>query len=152
AGAEDPFGQAAGRVRQRRQHGGARKAIRPRCRDPHRPGALTSVRAAARHSACSGEVDPASPTRTCANQRDWTAGPVMAGGVLGAIYFIGVPLVMLAVAALRGPADLLPFEPGARWTGEHIAALLDDPVIWSRILPDSFVFVAGTVALVFCLG
>src|SRR5262249_43701728 len=123
AGAEDPFRQAAGRVRQRRQHGGARETVRPRRRDPDRPGALTSVRAAA-------------------GRRDWTAVPVMAAGVLGAIYLIGVPLVMLTVAALRGPADLLPFEPGARWTLEHVGALVDDPVILSRILPDTLVFVA----------
>jgi len=76
----------------------------------------------------------------------------MAAGVLGAIYLIGVPLVMLTVAALRGPADLLPFEPGARWTLEHVGALVDDPVILSRILPDTLVFVAGTVVLVFCIG
>jgi len=57
--------------------------------------APTSVRAAARHT-------------------DWSAGPVMAAGVAGAVYLIGVPLVMLVAAALRGPADLLPFEPGAR--------------------------------------
>src|SRR5262249_22567301 len=133
AGSENPWRQAAGGARHCRHHGGARAAVRSRRRDPDRPGALISVRAAA------------SPT-------DWTAGAVMAAGVAGAVYLIGVPLVMLAVAALRGPADLLPFEPGARWTLEHVAELADDPVIWSRILPDTFVFVAGTVALVFCLG
>ena len=87
-----------------------------------------------------------------ANNLDWTARLVIVAGVGAAIYLIGVPLTMLAFAALRGPADFLPLEPGARWTFENIHALLADPVIYTRILPDTFVFVAGTVALVFCIA
>jgi iron(III) transport system permease protein len=83
---------------------------------------------------------------------DVAAKAVLAVGVAGAIYLIAVPLAMLLLAALRGPADLLPFEPGARWTFEHIRALFADPIIVTRILPDTFVFVAGTVALAFALG
>lgn len=83
---------------------------------------------------------------------DVSAKIVLAVGVASAIYLIAVPLVMLLVAAFRGPADQLPFEPGARWTLQHIHALLTDPVITTRILPDTFVFVVGTVAVVFVLG
>jgi iron(III) transport system permease protein len=77
---------------------------------------------------------------------------VLTVGVVGAIYLIAVPLAMLLLAAFRGPADFLPFEPGARWTFEHVRALVTDPVIYTRILPDTFVFVAGTVVLVFAIG
>ena len=59
---------------------------------------------------------------------------------------------MLLFAAFRGPSDYLPFEPGARWTLENFRALFTDPVIYTRILPDTFVFVAGTVALTFAIG
>jgi iron(III) transport system permease protein len=83
---------------------------------------------------------------------DVAAKAVLAVSVAGAIYLIAVPLAMLLLAAFRGPADLLPFEPGARWTFEHIRALFADPIIVTRILPDTFVFVAGTVALAFALG
>ena len=68
------------------------------------------------------------------------------------VYLIGVPLAMLLFAAFRGPADHLPFEPGAHWTLEHIRALFTDPIIYARILPDTFIFVAGTVMLVFAIA
>ena len=77
---------------------------------------------------------------------------VLALGVGAAVCLIGVPLVMLVVTAFRGPADFLPFEPGARWTLEHVHALISDPIIYARILPDTFVFVVGTVAVVFAIA
>src|SRR5262245_19738404 len=83
---------------------------------------------------------------------DLTAKVVLADGAGAAIYLIAVPLPMLLFAAFRGPADFLPFEPGARWTLEHIHALVTDPVIYTRILPDTFVFVAGTVIVVFAIA
>jgi iron(III) transport system permease protein len=87
-----------------------------------------------------------------ADNLDVAAKLVLVVGAASAIYLIAVPLAMLLFAAFRGPADYLPFEPGARWTIEHIRALFTDPVVATRILPDTFVFVAGTVALVFALG
>ena len=87
-----------------------------------------------------------------ADHLDVTAKLVLAVGAGSAIYLIAVPLAMLLFAAFRGPADYLPFEPGARWTLEHIRALFTDPVITTRILPDTFVFVVGTVVLVFAVG
>jgi iron(III) transport system permease protein len=87
-----------------------------------------------------------------ADNLDLSAKLVLAVGAGAAIYLIGVPLAMLLFAALRGPADFLPFEPGARWSLEHIHALFTDPIIYTRILPDTFVFVAGTVAVVFVIA
>ena len=87
-----------------------------------------------------------------ADNLDVAAKLVLAVGVASAIYLIAVPLAMLLFAAFRGPADYLPFEPGARWTIEHIRALFADPVITARILPDTFVFVVGTVVVVFVIG
>jgi iron(III) transport system permease protein len=86
------------------------------------------------------------------NNLDLTGKLVLAIGAGAAIYLIAVPLAMLAFAAFRGPADYLPFEPGARWTLEHVRALIADPVIYTRILPDTFVFVAGTVVVVFVIA
>jgi iron(III) transport system permease protein len=83
---------------------------------------------------------------------DAPAKLVLGLGAGVALYLIAVPLAMLLIAAFRGPADYLPFEPGARWTFEHIRALFTDPVIYTRILPDTFVFVAGTVAVVFVIA
>ena len=83
---------------------------------------------------------------------DVTAKLVLAVGAGAAIYLIAVPLAMLLFAAFRGPGDYLPFEPGARWTLQHMRALFTDPVIYTRILPDTFIFVAGTVAVVFAIG
>src|SRR3954471_9134522 len=83
---------------------------------------------------------------------DVTAKLVLAVVTGAAIYLIAVPLAMLLFAAFRGPADYLPFEPGARWTLEHVQALFTDPVIYTRILPDTFIFVAGTVVVAFAIG
>ncbi len=90
--------------------------------------------------------------RQRADNLDPGARLVLALGAGAALYLIGVPLAMLVFAALRGPADHLPFEPGAHWTLEHIRALFTDPIIYARILPDTFVFVAGTVMLVFAIA
>ena len=69
----------------------------------------------------------------------------MAAGA--ALYLVGGPLLMLLLAAFRGPADFLPFEPGSRWTLEHLRALVADPVLYAGILPDTLTFVLGSVAL-----
>jgi iron(III) transport system permease protein len=87
-----------------------------------------------------------------AGNLDLTARLVLAAGAGAALVLIGVPLAMLLIAALRGPADFLPFEPGAQWTFANIRALFTDPIIATRILPDTFVFVVGTVAGVFVIG
>lgn len=80
---------------------------------------------------------------------DGTAKFVLGAGALFAAYLILVPLAMLLVTAFRGPADALPFEPQARWTFEHVRTFYSDPVLYSRIIPDTLVFAAGTVVLTF---
>src|SRR6185369_10157974 len=57
------------------------------------------------------------------------------------------PVLMLLYAAFRGPSDYLPFEPGAQWTLENVREIFSDPVLATRILPDTLRFVAGTVVL-----
>jgi iron(III) transport system permease protein len=87
-----------------------------------------------------------------ADNLDLAAKLILAIGGAAAVCLIAVPLAMLLFAAFRGPADYLPFEPGARWTFEHVRALITDPVIYTGILPDTFIFVAGTVAVVFMIA
>ena len=76
---------------------------------------------------------------------------LLAGASL-AVYLILVPLGMLLFAAFRGPSDYLPFEPGARWTLENFRAIYSEAALYQKILPDTLVFVAGTVALTFTVA
>ena len=80
---------------------------------------------------------------------DWTAKLVLGAGAAFALYLIVVPLGMLLFTAFRGPADALPFEPQARWTLEHVRNFYSDPILYQRIIPDTLIFAAGTVALTF---
>lgn len=72
---------------------------------------------------------------------------VLWGGALIAVYLLAAPLGMLLVTAFRGPSDLLPFEPGAHWTFEHFRAVYGNPVLYTKIVPDTLVFVIAAVAL-----
>ena len=78
---------------------------------------------------------------------DWAARVVPALGAAAAVYLIAVPLAMLVYAAFRGPADFLPFEPGAQWTFDNVRTVFTDPVMYGEIVPDTLIFVAGTVGL-----
>jgi hypothetical protein len=78
---------------------------------------------------------------------DLTARLIPALGAMLTIGLIGVPLAMLVYAALRGPSDFLPFEDGAHYTLDNLRGLISDPALVTRILPDTLVFVAGTVCL-----
>jgi iron(III) transport system permease protein len=82
---------------------------------------------------------------------DFKARLVLLAGAGVAVYLILVPLGMLLFAAFRGPADYLPFEPGARFTLENFGVFAEG-ALYARILPDTFVFVAGTVALTFTVA
>src|ERR1017187_3258961 len=86
-----------------------------------------------------GELDP-------------TAKLVLGAGALLAAYLIAAPLGMLLVAALRGPSDLLPFEPGAHWTLAHFRAVYSDSSLYTRVIPDTLIFVLGSVALTFVIA
>jgi iron(III) transport system permease protein len=87
-----------------------------------------------------------------AGDLDLPAKLVLAGGVLIAIYLLAAPLGMLLTAAFRGPADMLPFESGARWTAENFRAIYGEPVLYRQIIPDTLVFVSGAVALTFAIA
>ena len=80
-------------------------------------------------------------------------GTVIIGTViLTAVYLVSAPLVMLVVAAFRGPVDVLPFGPGAEWTLEHLATIYDDPILYQVTLPDTLVFVVGSVVCTFVIA
>jgi iron(III) transport system permease protein len=74
---------------------------------------------------------------------------VLAAGILAALYLISAPLAMLLIAAFRGPQDFLPLEPGSHWTLENFAAVYADPRLYTNIIPNTLVFVAGAVILGF---
>ncbi|MBM3606924.1 MAG: iron ABC transporter permease [Alphaproteobacteria bacterium] len=78
---------------------------------------------------------------------DWLRLAVPAAGMLAAVYLIAVPLGMLIYAAFRGPADFLPLEPGAKWTLDNVIAVFSDETVYGRVIPDTLIFVAGTVTL-----
>jgi iron(III) transport system permease protein len=84
-----------------------------------------------------------------ADNLDLRAQLVLLFGAGLAVYLILVPLGMLLFAAFRGPSDYLPFEPGARWTLENFRAIYSEGALYSKIIPDTLVFVTGTVALTF---
>ena len=77
---------------------------------------------------------------------------VLGGAVLTAVYLVAAPLLLLLVVAFRGPGDLLPFEPGAVWTLDHVRSVYSDPALYSVTLRDTLAFVAGSVALTFVVA
>lgn len=74
---------------------------------------------------------------------------VLGAGILAAIYLISAPLSMLLIAAFRGPQDFLPLEPGAHWTLANLAVVYFDPRLYTNIIPNTLIFVAGSVTLGF---
>ncbi len=84
------------------------------------------------------------PGRGRADTASWLVPGI---GALLALILVGAPLAMLVFAAFRGPSDYLPFEPGAHFTLDNVRDLFSDPVLLTRILPDTLIFVAGTVSL-----
>jgi len=72
---------------------------------------------------------------------------VPALGAAAALYLIAVPIIMLFYAAFHGPSDYLPFEAGSKWTLDNIRSVFSDPILYGRILPDTLIFVTGTVTL-----
>jgi iron(III) transport system permease protein len=76
----------------------------------------------------------------------------LGAAVLAAAYLVSAPLLLLLVAAFRGPGDLLPFEPGSTWTLEHVRAVYGDPLLYQVTIPDTLVFAGGSVALTFVVA
>jgi iron(III) transport system permease protein len=74
---------------------------------------------------------------------------VLGAGIAAALYLIAAPLGTLLIAAFRGPQDFLPFEPGASWTMENLGAVYLDRGLYRTIVPNTVVFVAGSVGLGF---
>ena len=62
---------------------------------------------------------------------------ILTTGIAAALYLIAAPLLMLLVAAFRGPQDLLPFEPGAHWTLANLAAVYLDRGLYATIIPNT---------------
>jgi iron(III) transport system permease protein len=91
-------------------------------------GAMTSTRLPERDSSLLGSL-------------------VVALIVAAAVYLVLGPLSMLLAAALRGPQDLLPFEPGARWTIANLRDIYLDRSLYASIVPNTLAFTAGSVAL-----
>ena len=83
---------------------------------------------------------------------DLSARLVLAAGGLVAVFLIAAPLGVLLVAAFRGPADSLPFEPGTQWTLEHFRAIYGERVLYYQIIPDTLGFVGGAVLLTFLIA
>jgi iron(III) transport system permease protein len=69
--------------------------------------------------------------------------------VVAAVYLISGPLITLIVAAFRGPQDRLLFESETYWTLSNFTAAFLDARLYTRIIPSTAIFVAGSVALTF---
>ena len=72
--------------------------------------------------------------------------------VVAALYLISGPLAMLLAAALRGPQEALPFEPGTYWTLANLAVIFSDRALFGTVIPNTLVFVLGSVALAFAVA
>ena len=76
----------------------------------------------------------------------------MAATSVAAVALVLGPLSMLLIVAFRGPQDLLPFEQGAQWTLANLAAIYLDANLYRSIIPDTFIFTAGSVTLTFAIA
>jgi iron(III) transport system permease protein len=76
----------------------------------------------------------------------WVGTTILALAAAAALYLIAAPLGMLFAAAFRGPEDALPFEPGTRWSLANLAAIYLDRRLYSIVIPNTLVFVVGSVA------
>lgn len=74
---------------------------------------------------------------------------ILGASVVAALYLISAPLLMLLAAAFRGPEDVLPFESDARWTFGNLVAVYSDRALYTNIIPNTLIFVAGAVVLGF---
>lgn len=103
--------------------------------------ALNDTRPSAKHRG--GRVWPGSATQAL----DTSGRVVLSVGVVLAVYLITAPLGMLLITAFRGPEQVLPFEPGAIWSLEHFRAVYSDPILYTRVLPQTLVFACGSVTI-----
>ena len=75
--------------------------------------------------------------------RSWFTGFIAAATLI----LLCLPLAFLLLASLRGPADFLPIEAGARWTFDNFKYFYLDRKLFAEILPNTFVFAAGSLAV-----
>lgn len=92
------------------------------------------------------------PPRRRSDGLDWKARLVLGSGAALAAYLLVVPMGVLLAAAFRGPPDFLPFERGATWTLGNLREVYTNPVLYDTIIPDTAIFVAGTVAVIFVIA
>jgi iron(III) transport system permease protein len=97
------------------------------------------------------ESAPALPAvrRKQRGQLGWVGGIAVTGAALAAIYLVMAPLLALLATAFRGPTDLLPFEPGARWTFANLYDVYVGTNLLTKVLPNTAIFVGGSVMVTF---
>lgn len=97
------------------------------------------------------ESAPAVPAvrRKRRGQLGWVGGIAVTGAALAAIYLVMAPLLALLATAFRGPTDLLPFEPGARWTFANLYDVYVGTNLLTKVLPNTAIFVGGSVMVTF---
>ncbi len=77
---------------------------------------------------------------------------VLGAAVVAALYFISAPLFTMVLSAFKGPEDMLPFEEAAEWTLDHFSEVYVNPVLYQEIIPQTFVFGFGAVAVAFLIA
>ena len=77
---------------------------------------------------------------------------ILSAAVIAAVYFISAPLAMLFFAAFRGPEDFLPFEDGAEWTFQNFTDVYSEAILYTEIIPTTFIFVFGAVVVAFTIA
>src|SRR6478609_8373877 len=97
------------------------------------------------------ESAPAVPAvrRRRRGQLGWVGGIAVTFAAVAAIYLVMAPLLALMSTAFRGPADLLPFEPGAHWTFDNLLEVYRGTNLLGTVLPNTAIFVGGSVVVTF---
>ncbi|HXQ50782.1 MAG TPA: iron ABC transporter permease [Stellaceae bacterium] len=83
------------------------------------------------------------------SETGWIGTAILALAAIIALYLVIAPLGMLFAAAFRGPQDALPFEPGTQWTLANLAAVYAERRLYTTVIPNTLIFVAGSVTLGF---
>jgi iron(III) transport system permease protein len=65
---------------------------------------------------------------------------------LAAVAVLGVPIFAVILASVRGPAEYLPIENGARWTLENFRYVYGEPRLYKDIVPNTLILAIGSVA------
>lgn len=79
--------------------------------------------------------------------REWDYRIALCAVTLVTVGVLGVPLLVMVLASLRGPAEFLPMESGARWTVGNFQYVFGDRSLYTDIIPQTLIFAGGSVAL-----